>query len=52
MPLLENNEIMDVYNQIKQKLTKIENGNKKAKKILNTMDNLRDGYKPYNLSEL
>lgn len=52
MPLLEHNEIMEVYNKIKLKLAKIETGNVKAKKILGTMDNLRDGYTPYNLDEL
>ena len=43
---------MEVYNQIKEKIAKIEQNNAKAKKVLDTMDKLRDGYKPYNMDEL
>lgn len=39
MPLLESN-IMDIYKEIKEKLNLIEENNKKAKRMLDSMDKL------------
>lgn len=52
MPLLNNGDIMEVCQEIKLKVTKIELSNKKAKKVLDSLDRLKDGYDPYNLEEL
>ena len=52
MPLLQNPNITDIYNEIKLKISKIERSNRNAKNVLDKMEGLREGYNPYNLEEL